>query len=69
MDGAADFIAFPARDAERFPNANAGVDAILSSARRAVIAGGDDLVVLDDDCPKVAAQAGPALRDRFAISR
>ena len=42
-------------------NAGADVDAVGTTSRRTVVAGGYDDVVLDDDRAKVAAQTGAAL--------
>ena len=49
MDAAAKLVAFSTRDAHLFADAEAQIGAVFSAARRAVIAGGHDLVVADDD--------------------
>ena len=43
---------------------HAEANAIISAARRAVVAGGEDLVVLDDDRAVFAPQAGRAVEHR-----
>lgn len=63
VDRTAELIALPARDTHAVAGAVAQVGAVLAAARRADIAGGDDLVVFDDDRAEVAPQAGAALGD------
>ena len=49
MDGAAQLVALSLGDVQLRPGAAAHVHAVFAPAGRAVVAGGDDLVVLDDD--------------------
>ena len=61
MHRAAEFVSFAARNAHLLTNAGADVDAVGTTSRRTVVAGGYDDVVLDDDRAKVAAQTGATL--------
>ena len=65
VDGAAQLVPLAGGDVHGLPGAIAQVHAVFSAPGRAVIAGGDDLVVLDDDGPIAPAQAGGALQHRF----
>ena len=60
MDAAAQLIAFAAGNAQLRPDAVAHIGAVLTAPGRANVAGGDHLVVLDDDRAVAAAQAGGA---------
>ena len=63
MDRAAHFIALTAGDLQLFTHAEIQVGTILTSAGGAVVARGDDDVVLDDDGSVFLAQAGASLGD------
>ena len=52
VDRAAEFIPLSARDVQFGPAANSEVRAVLASARRAVVAGGDDRIVFHDETRK-----------------
>ena len=65
MDAAAELIALAVGNVELIPEAEAVFKAVLGFPRRAHIAGGDDLVVFDDDCSYGAAKAGAAPRNFF----
>ena len=60
VDGHALFVLLPVGDAVGLPPADAHVAAVLVAPRRAVVAGGHDLVVLHDDGPILPPKArGP----------
>lgn len=69
MHRAAEFVSFAARNAHLLTNAGADVDAVGTTSRRTVVAGGYDDVVLDDDRAKVAAQTGAGARVQPAPCR
>lgn len=57
MNAAAQLVHLPGGHVELFPQA-ADDGAVGQAFGRAVIAGGDDLLVFDDDCADTAAQTG-----------
>ena len=54
------FVSFALGDVQLFTFAEASVDTVGFAARRSVVAGGDDFVVIDDDGAITPAQAGAA---------
>ena len=65
MDGAAEFIAFAPGDIHQLPGAAAHIHAVFAPSGRAVVAGGDDLVIFYDNRAVAAAQAGCPADDGF----
>ena len=65
MDRAAQFIPLSAGHIHGLPSAVAQIHAVLPPPGRAVVPGGNDLVVLDDDGSVAPPQAGGALQHRL----
>ena len=58
MDAAAELIALAARHLQLFTGTVMQLIAVGTAAGGANIAGGDDGIILDDDCAEITAQAG-----------
>ena len=65
MHGAAKLVSLAARQLQLLTDAPVQISAVLSAARRTVIACGKDAVVLHNNRAKATAHAGRALRDRL----
>lgn len=63
VDAAAELIALAGGDVQALAGAYAEVCAVAAAARRAVVAGGDNLVRADDYRPVLAPEAGGALQN------
>jgi hypothetical protein len=65
VNRAAKLVSLSAGDVELVSHTVIEVAAVLSAARRAVVSGRYDNVVLDDDSAVLFAQAGATLGDRL----
>ena len=63
MNGAAELISLTTGNIQLFAGAEADVGAVDTSSGCAYIAGGDNLIVRNDDRTEAAAQAGTSLED------
>ena len=62
MNGAAKLVPFPTGDLKAFPDAVAQVDTVAAASGSPHIAGGNNLILIDNDSTEIPAQTGAALR-------
>ena len=60
MNGAAKLVPFPTGDLKAFPDAVAQVDTVAAASGSPHIAGGNNLILIDNDSTEIPAQAGSA---------